>query len=190
MTVSRLSVAGSNAIELGVVNSGLEISPPTSIANSGGSASLTGNTVTFSGCSSISLNGCFSGDYDNYRIVTTYVNSTSGENQFRLRDSGSDSASSYTLRIAYFQSVYATGTGTGNEVRLGDSGTERALVTIEIANVFADTTTAIFATGNDGASTSSFINAGVHTATSSYDGFTLISTTSMTGTVSVYGYKS
>ena len=38
---------------------GLAPATPTTIANSGGTASLTGNTVTFSGVSSISLNGCF-----------------------------------------------------------------------------------------------------------------------------------
>jgi hypothetical protein len=42
---------------------GLAPATPTSIANSGGSASLSGNTVTFTGVSSVSLNGCFTGDY-------------------------------------------------------------------------------------------------------------------------------
>ena len=196
MTVSRLSVAGSNAIELGVINSGLEISPPTSIANSGGSASLTGNTVTFSGCSSISLNGCFSGDYDNYRVLVANENSASGDRYLRLRVSGTDNTSSIYNR----QNISGSGSS-ANAARQGDANAwnmanQSANEGQSVSATFFRPAEAAWTAGEyfmtrDPATPSFYVGYLSHRASTAYDGLTFYTSTgTMTGTIRVYGFKS
>ena len=49
---------------------GMKLVVPSSVAVGSGSGSVaTQGTVTFSGASSVSINGCFSSTYDNYRIL-------------------------------------------------------------------------------------------------------------------------
>jgi len=48
---------------------GLRLITPTSIANSGGSSSASGGAVTFTGVTSVSLNGCFTSTYANYFVT-------------------------------------------------------------------------------------------------------------------------
>jgi hypothetical protein len=81
------------------MTNGLVVMTPSSIAYSGTSASINADgSVTFSACTSLSLNGVFTGDYDNYMMV--FRNNASGITliQMRLRVSGVDNstASSYT----------------------------------------------------------------------------------------------
>jgi len=75
---------------------------PSSVAvGSGtGSASTTG-TVTFSGCSSVSLNDVFSATYDDYKIVINVESAGAPELGIRMRVSGSDNSSSiyYSQRL-------------------------------------------------------------------------------------------
>jgi len=98
---------------------GLAPATPTSIANSGGSASLSGNTVTFTGVSSVSLNGCFTGDYDNYRVIV-YSNSSSTSPDLILRNRASgtdDSSANYTYQRSIIRpSVSATQTVNGTSM--------------------------------------------------------------------------
>jgi len=162
---------------------------PTSIANSGGTASASGATVTFTGTTTVSLNGIFSATYDAYMLIYSVINSTTAENWLRLRAAGTDSATNYNMRVGYFQSAYSSNTQ-NIYVRLGDNGTERTIFQVLIYNPFAAATTAIYACGNDGATTSSFAAGGEHTAATSYDGITLLqSTGTVTGKIRAYGLR-
>lgn len=182
---------------------GLVPAVPTSIANSGGSASLTGNTVSFTGCSSVSLNGCFTGDYDNYHLFVTLDALVNNDTLFmRLRASGTDNASSYrTENIQnYGSTVQAAqnpnGDGTkftliGNvgsanagsiatDVILTRPGAAKKTVGFHRAFGLTPTATAV-------GWTSSYW----HDVATAYDGFSCFTSSGggMTGTVSVYGFK-
>jgi hypothetical protein len=89
---------------------GLILLTPTSIAYTGTSATISANgSVSFSAVSSLSLNGVFSADYDNYMIVSDNTNSdttTSHIFTYHLRSSGTDaSTANYT-----YQRLDANGT--------------------------------------------------------------------------------
>jgi hypothetical protein len=75
--------------------SGLTLITPTSIANSGGSASLTGALTVATGVTSVSLNGVFSSTYTNYLIEVFAISAVSaGGIATRLRAAGTDTAGS------------------------------------------------------------------------------------------------
>ena len=90
---------------------GLAPATPTTIANSGGTATLSGNTVTFTGVSSVSLNGCFSGDYDNYVLVVAGTNTGVNRLFLRMRASGSEASGATDYKVAGFYSDTSPASG-------------------------------------------------------------------------------
>jgi hypothetical protein len=177
---------------------GLAIVTPTSIANSGGSASASGGAITFTGVSSISLNGSFTSTYDNYRIIATNIVMSSGspaDVNMRLRVAGTDNAtaSNYEWGGAYVgaqasnlfgsnnnqvQSYFSFAYGSSNE--LLSSGFD----------VFSPMLA--FKTSYNG-QTNGYTMAtlsGAMTVTTAYDGFTIYPASgTFSGVVRVYGYK-
>ena len=88
-------------------SSGLSLITPTSIANSGGTASSTAGTTTFSGVSSLTINGLFSAAAQNYRVVISMTNSISNIGMARFTTGGTpNSSASYGT-----QEIYADGAG-------------------------------------------------------------------------------
>lgn len=77
--------------------SGLTLITPTSITNSGGTATLSGAVTTASGVTSVSFNGVFSSTYANYIVAyNELIGSGATTTKFRYRVSGTDnSASNY-----------------------------------------------------------------------------------------------
>jgi hypothetical protein len=168
---------------------------PSSVAvGSGtGSADSLGN-VTFSGASSVSLNGCFSSVYNNYRITLTSTQATSlGNYLTRLRANGTDETSAnYSLFGSY--SGYSAGPTRFNNISqtswLATSAAAGNIMTImwDIFNPFVANQTIAFgkqfstSAGDD-------INLSVQNGLSnSYDGFSIIASAgTMTGTIRVYG---
>jgi len=141
---------------------------PTSVAVGSGSGSVgTSGAVTFSGASSISLNGCFSSAYDNYKILLELTGSTNNVATMRMRVGGVDNSSAnYWNNRVYGQATSVTSQGPTS----------------------ADTS--FSAVGEFGFYQHSHLKTGQTTVTTSYDGFTLIvNTGTMSGTVRVYGYK-
>jgi hypothetical protein len=173
---------------------GLSSATPTSIANSGGLASLSGNTVTFTGVSSVSLNGCFTGDMDNYRVMTNYVTSTTAVMNLRFRASAADNtAAVYQIRggdQGGFTSA-AVSDQTSAAVATSYAGGNTAV--IDVCNPYsAQYTLCPFITmgGTVAVVALSRFGALAHLSTSSFDGLSLyMASGNMTGTVSVYGFK-
>jgi hypothetical protein len=179
---------------------GLTLVTPTSIANSGGSASASGGAVTFTGVSSISLNGCFSTTYDNYEIlVQITASSAAAYTGMRMRVAGTDSsAASYSS-----QSFEATGTSvqasrlasqTNWLVTYHDTSYPGGFASLMVNAPALARNTNMFSTlpYREVAATQMTYRAmaGVHTVTTAYDGFSLApSSGTITGVVSVYGYK-
>lgn len=171
---------------------GLAIVSPTSIANSGGSASASQGAVTFTGVTSVSLNGVFTSAYSAYRIVLDATHSTETNMLLRLRASGTDASSAYYSKLIY--SRY-DGTGVfGDAVRnnsdnmwIGTGGTGRGIV-IDLQNPQLASATAFQMLNAD--NNASAPGGGRHTTATAYDGFTLyVAAGTTTGTVRVYGYK-
>lgn len=176
--------------------SGLAPATPTSIANSGGSASLSGNTVTFTGVTSVSLNGCFTSSYTNYRVLVKYTAITTSNQivNMRLRLAGTDlsSATYHNQRIVGSSTTVSASRSTGLTFFEGTQvhTTEGAYHEWEIsAPALAQRTHYLFR-GIVGVNTTLDGYGGANTNATAYDGFSLIAVANnVTGTVSVYGYK-
>ena len=178
---------------------GLAPATPTSIANSGGSASLSGNTVTFTGVSSVSLNGCYTGDYDNYVMSYNITSvSTALSINYRLRASGSDNstASSYRMNLAGTSSASANTNSyvTDSNFYAGPASTSGAytngLVQVLRPAIAQVTTIMGHYGGSDATDTYYRMIIGHHTENVAYDGFSLFTSTgTMTGVARVYGYR-
>ena len=177
----------------GLGEGGLSPCPPTTIANSGGTATTTGNTTTFSGVTSLSLNGVFTDDFNYYRIVMNVAGSALLNVSYRHRAAGTDSAgATYSQRIVALGAAYSTGGGTGNTSGFltVDINTATCISVTDLGGV--RTTGQKSTAGNHYSATNSISHMAVATANSDatiFDGITFIpSLGNMTGIVSVYGY--
>lgn len=179
---------------------GLVLISPTSIANSGGTASASGGAVTFTTVNSISLNGVFTSSNENYVIVLNFTRSGTGGNvTLRMRASGSDTTSGvydYGIYYTYFGSA-----SSGNNIGAAQtsffippsSGAGAGTASIQVVKpqLAQRTQLMLSAVGEDNASLRlASVGGGTVVDTTQYDGFTLTSSTAtMTGTVRVYGYR-
>lgn len=179
---------------------GMKLVVPTSVTVGSGSGSVsTQGAVTFSGASSVSLNGCFTSAYDNYKIVFTKAySSTAGAVRTRLRASGTDNttASSYVRRG--FGSDVPSGLYNQTEATTSwycfnatTSSTSYSFQTMEIYNPFLATETQMTSTQLERNGDTGSMQIAYHNQTTSYDGITFFSTSSynLTGTIRVYGLK-
>jgi len=173
---------------------------PSSVAvGSGtGSASALG-TVTFSGCSTLSLNGIFSAAYNHYKIVCSNTGSTSiTALNFKMRASGTDSTGLYyggangaNSESNYTIFVQLNGV---SAMRFGvaKSG-ETATVEMIISNPFSSSARTQFANSyifTDGTNGRAYYSGGSNVESTSFDGLTLIPDTgTITGTISIYGFN-
>jgi hypothetical protein len=182
--------------------SGLVKVVPTSVAVGSGSGSVDAiGNVTFSGVSSISLNGCFTSVYDNYRIMFQ-VDSTSGNPNitFRMRASTTDESGN---NYAYSGIKTAAGGSVTLDAIVGTSSNKLAenysgypshiSGGLDLFNPF-NTVTTKYTFNSYGNNTvgaySGFTYYGAHSQTISYNGITFLSSTgTMNGTVRVYGYS-
>lgn len=171
---------------------GLRLLVPTSAVN--GTVGTSG-VVTFSGVSSVSLNGCFSSTYQNYKVYINWTHSTGTAINIRLRLSGTDYTSS-----DYYYSGIATNHSTATISSLRGSGvssfasstnmsTSENFVTVNFASPNTTATTkATFELATSGGFNELY--GGVLSSNNQNDGFTLYpSSGTITGTIRVYGLK-
>jgi hypothetical protein len=168
---------------------------PTSIAYTGTSATTTASgSVEFTACSSVSLNGVFTGDFDNYIIAIRNVGSTDGDIYGRLRSAGSDStATNYTYQYLAADSTTISGARAplSRFIFGGFSSTQRDGLNVNVFGPYLAQPTAVRSTTIWGKN-NAFIydNAGMHSLSSSYDGITIYPNTgNLTGLISVYGIR-
>lgn len=177
---------------------GLISMKPTSIAHSGTSATINSDGgVDFTAVTSLSLNGVFTGDYDNYLIVANYKGSTETSIYARLRSAGTDATGSNYVRQFLYASGSAAPSGgrsSADNTGLGfgwiinsESGDQFHLYGPYLAQPTASRSVNVYGGSsvqiNDWAST--------HSLSTSYDGLTLQTSTAntFTGTVHVFGYE-
>lgn len=183
---------------LGAAAPGMVLLTPTSIAYSGTSASVGANgQVTFSAVTSLSLNGVFTADFDNYVVsIRGSMNTGNAAIRLRMRASGTDNstASSYTR-----QRLRATGTtvdaerDTGNLCNISNfSSTQRDGFYMSLYGpALAQPTTGRTVTVESDSGARIFDHAFTHNQSTAYDGFTLTpDANNMTGALQVYGVRS
>lgn len=171
---------------------GLTLVSPTSIANSGGSASSSGGTTTFTTVNSISLNGVFTTTGDNYLMV---FNATAGTSLasvlFRLRLSGTDSSTSYGRQKVEGQgaSTSTNALTTQTEGQIANMGVGASLTcTLWSPALAALTSYTCLSTDRNAGSVAMW--GGYHNVATAYDGITVFpSTGTITGTVAIYRYS-
>jgi hypothetical protein len=178
---------------------GLKLLTPTSVAVGSGSGSVTSTgTVTFSGASSVSLNGVFSSTYKNYKILTNCSASTGTYLTGRLRVSGTDnSASAYTSGSNYVQYNPSGSPTSDNQSGVGTSWSRIAYMNADdnqietnLMNPFVTGKTSFYGFLNRATDSLIMMVGGSHSASTSFDGLTLIPASgTITGTISVYGLK-
>lgn len=199
MAINGLAFQSSSVATTAYVDAshGLSLITPTSIANSGGSASVSGGAVSFSGVTSISLNTVFTSTYDNYRVVVILTNSSFGNHLMRLRASGSDNSSTSYKIVCYRQRSDATtafvanGTSATAWTWASDVDTIGASLDIFAPQLTRRTQLAAVVSSDYAPGSFDVISvAGSTTVTTSYDGFTIYGAAgTITGTLRVYGYK-
>lgn len=185
---------------IGTLNAmGLKNVAPTSVVVGSGSATTNSNgKVTFSGATTVSLNGVFSSTYKNYRIIISDSLQTSVDGAvigLRFRASGTDSAVNY-----YFNGLYQQGTGTQG-ISTGSNQTQWNMTNaytnlynfcdMDVYQPFGVQKTLYKGTFQSyGGSGGLYVShTGLHDQTVSYDGLTVtMSSGNVTGSIQVYGY--
>lgn len=176
---------------------GMVLMKPTSITHSGTSASLGANgQVTFSAVTSLSLNGCFTGDFDNY-VLSIRASAATG-NQIvrgRLRSAGSDASGSDYVRQELFVDN-TTVEGSRATIDFFFAGITRSTLRsgawTQIYGPALAQPTAMRLVSSDAYLNATISDyAGTHSLSTAYDGVTLYpSGSEMTGAVQVYGLRS
>jgi hypothetical protein len=171
---------------------------PSSVAvGSGtGSSDAFGN-VTFSGCSSVSLNGCFSSAYDNYLVLVSFTGTATSVNMFiRLRASGTDASGAGTYKFQYIDGSDTSITGARNSdnyILVGTSSNTSSMLQsfkVNLYDVFKASPTAIQSESQSNINSGYLrFSGGSHTVSTSYDGFSIYpGSGNLTGNIEVFGY--
>lgn len=148
------------------------------------------HTEEFTAVSSVSLNDVFSAEYDNYRVVIRHKGGNEDLN-LRLRASGVDSTSNYSQNVVDGNGgtltsgrASTTSMNTGINTNAGVSGVDLSGPYLSAATALSS----LCSTSYNG----SFVRivSGINSASTSFDGFTLIpgGAGTISGSVSVYGY--
>ena len=177
---------------------GLILITPTSATatGTGSTATISANgSVSFSSCATLSLNGVFSADYDNYMIVKRDKSDT-GNNAIyvRLRLSGTDATgANYNHQYIAANGTTASGLGTTSDTfcRFGNTDT---LESGDVAVVYGPALsqpTAFRNTSVGGFSSAVIVDfSSTHSLSTSYDGITIYPVSgNFTGRIAVYGMR-
>jgi hypothetical protein len=199
VAASYLSTASANALYAPVASGGLVQMIPTSISNTSGTASLSSRgLVTFSGVSTLSLNGVFTSAYKVYKIFWIGRHTATTGCNMRLRASGTDSsASDHSYAATYSNSSggpsrYVQGLNSAFETGAAwDQYNQRE---ITLSNPTDTTYEKMFfltwASRNSVNGYEGGVYAGWKASTLSFDGFSLIPQSgTMLGQISVYGVR-
>ena len=176
---------------------GLISMKPTSIDHVGTSAVINADGgVDFTAVTSLSLNGVFTSDYDNYLIVISGTSSATTNVFYRLRVSGSDaSGSNYTQ-----QQLVATGSTASGQRFTGDTSARSIIFQNALLNggaihfygpALAQPTASRSVTFDANSSARITDYAVTHSVSTAYDGITFFtgSATTCTGNIHVFGYE-
>lgn len=173
---------------------------PSSIVVATGTATANAlGTVTFSGATSLSLNGVFTSMYRNYFFVVDFTGSTALELRLRLRTASDDTTSTtYQTHAILWGSDggnlnYADNAAAGFSRLTVSSGTYKSHFNTIVAdpnNAVQTNLSGRFSYRGSGGVHFDGVYGGNTTTTTQYTGFTIYpSTGNVTGTITVYGYN-
>ena len=170
---------------------------PTSIvvAGAGSSASIrAAGGVEFASATSLSLNGVFTSDFDDYMIVMSGASSAGDLGiQLRYRASGTDaSGSDYTHQRIVAQSTTISGARSSSQTAAIFGFWSPTLKNGDVAYIYGPALAQPTASRNVNVDTSGSATiidyAATHSLSTAYDGFTmLVGANSITGQLTVYG---
>jgi hypothetical protein len=179
------------------MTNGLVVMTPSSISYSGTSASINADgSVDFSACTSLSLNGVFTSDYDNYMVAIRCVATSSFEGlNYRLRVSGADNstASSYvSQRITASSTTISGGRSTNNcgvVIQVDDE--QRSGGQWHIYGPYLAQPTAARGVNVNGQTGAAMVDwASTHNQSTSYDGFTFYPASgNFSGLLTIFGFN-
>jgi hypothetical protein len=176
---------------------GLVLMKPSSV--SAGATDNGKGTISFSGVTSVSLNGVFNSTYTHYFVVIDY-SANGGGSTLRLRASNTDNSNANFIIRGWGVPDSAGGQ---YPIQL-NSQTSMTLGTVSTSANFGARTTMHIMSPQENKATSIYVDSAYSTTNSSgegyfyrgthrenyqADGFTLINSANMTGTLSVYGYN-
>ena len=149
------------------------------------------NTTTFSAVSSVSVDDCFTGTYDNYLLVMAGVSSADNTITARLRVSGTDASG------ANYSYMRDTSFGTTSSLQGLSNQTSMLVGRIKSTgfscniNLYSPNQGAITIHNAFGGNNNNMgLSFGDHSLTTAYDGITYIPASgTITGTLRIYGYK-
>jgi hypothetical protein len=170
---------------------GMGLIEPASVSFSGTSAAITGlGSVEFSACTSLSLNGVFSSDFDNYMIIHAGSSPGAGGVSLRLRAGNTDATgTNYVIQQLQASSTTVSGIRYSSQTSfvLGPyqgGGVACFLYGPNLAQPTATRTVEV--STFSGGYISDWAN--THSLSTAYDGCTLLVTSgSLSGRVAVYG---
>lgn len=177
-------------------NPSISIIKPTTVTGTG--VSFSNGAISFTSALSVGINGCFSAAYDNYMIVANIVAGASDSISMRLRVGGFDNSSAL---YAFQMLDAAAAVATASRVTGATSFSTLSIATVTVPsaiqmNIFNPFATAATVVNANTASSSGAAYGrqvwGNHTGATSFDGFTLfpvIGTTTLTGTMKIYGLR-
>ena len=175
---------------------------PTSVAGAGVSYDATTGLVTFTAASTISVNGCFTSIFANYRVMWDIPTTSANLNlTMQLRVAGANAATAYDRLINGGTGAIAAPTMVNN---LNQTSWQMAAATTAQHHSILDLWRPAVAVGTVGmlqgvgltnpptaAGTWAIQQASVfHRTATAYDGFTIATSTgTCTGTLRIYGYN-
>jgi hypothetical protein len=182
---------------------GLSLITPTSITATGGSGTIsTTGAVSFTSASAISLNGVFSSNYENYKVLLRVTSISADQAIYiKMRASGTDNSVGYYYSgygVSGTNTVYTNGASnqtTGHFIGNTDGLTNSSYYgwDMHFFDPFAAKPTPLIA-HYIGTTTAGFIygmtTTAWHDVSTSYDSINIIANTgNFTGSISVYGYR-
>ena len=180
-----LTAAQMNAIGLWEIT-------PTSVAGTG--VSLSGSTVTVSSSTTANINGCFTSDFDNYRIVIAQFTTNTPQGIYlRLRTTTDAAGNDYSYGGIYRLFAGGGGDVSSNNVSSFVQGTGSTTPdsggTYDILSPNLAKHTQFV--GNMLNFDAGVAIAGVHKLANAYTGFSILTTTGNTfsATIRIYGYR-
>ena len=155
------------------------------------------NTTSFSGVTTQSVNNVFTSTYDNYRIIIRITGaSAAGSTFFRLRASGSDKATNYNYQTGLSENTSASAVRSNAQtlVPIRLYATDYSLNVFDVSGPnLNEPTVGNIQIAARISGTGGFLENIAFAQTENYqaDGFTFgaTSSSSFTGSVSVYGYN-
>jgi len=168
------------------------------VTGAGSSASVDAEgRITYETAATVSVNDCFVADYTNYKILVDFdISAADADNEIRWRVAGTDNttASSYTVQNVTATSTTVSGaraSSSAARIAAGSANTATNFVSMEVSRVYLADTTNYTSLSSASLSSAYYRHAiGTHNQNTGYDGFTFTVTTgSMTGKISVFGYS-